>query len=202
MGNRESLLAGAKRCLFEKGYSRTTARDIAAAAGTSLAAIGYHFRTTEALLNAALSEAVGEWGDELTRALTADGDPAADPVERFESIWARVIESFGANRPLWSTQFEVIGQLDHTPQMRRFLADTQDHGRLALASLFEHIDPTADERTARVIGSFHQALLAGVMVQYLVDPDRAPSARDLTDALRAVAAGLGPAARADDGRTG
>ncbi|MGH4006514.1 MAG: TetR family transcriptional regulator, partial [Pseudonocardiaceae bacterium] len=44
MGNREDLLAGAKRCLYEKGYGRTTARDIAAAAGgVSLAAIGYHF---------------------------------------------------------------------------------------------------------------------------------------------------------------
>ena len=29
MGNREALLEGAKRCLLEKGYSRTTARDIA-----------------------------------------------------------------------------------------------------------------------------------------------------------------------------
>ncbi|GAB3818361.1 TetR family transcriptional regulator [Micromonospora zhanjiangensis] len=62
MGNREDLLAGAKQCLMEKGYARTTARDIAAAAGTSLAAIGYHFRTTQALLNAALFEAMAEWG--------------------------------------------------------------------------------------------------------------------------------------------
>ena len=29
MGNREDLLAGAKKCLYEKGYARTTARDIA-----------------------------------------------------------------------------------------------------------------------------------------------------------------------------
>ena len=32
MGNREDLLAGAKKCLYEKGYARTTARDIASAA--------------------------------------------------------------------------------------------------------------------------------------------------------------------------
>ena len=29
MGNREDLLEGAKRCLLEKGYRATTARDIA-----------------------------------------------------------------------------------------------------------------------------------------------------------------------------
>ncbi|MGH3910201.1 MAG: TetR/AcrR family transcriptional regulator, partial [Pseudonocardiaceae bacterium] len=69
MGNREALLAGAKQCLYEKGYGRTTARDIAAASGVSLAAIGYHFGSKEALLNAALMQATMEWGEELERAL-------------------------------------------------------------------------------------------------------------------------------------
>ena len=57
-GNREALLDAAKRCLFEKGYANTTARDIATSAGTSLAAIGYHYGSTEALLNAAMIEAM------------------------------------------------------------------------------------------------------------------------------------------------
>ena len=67
MGNREALLAGAKRCLIEKGYARTTARDIAAASGVSLAAIGYHFGSKDALMNQAIYEFVGEWGDEVQR---------------------------------------------------------------------------------------------------------------------------------------
>ena len=57
MGNREDLLAGAKRCLYEKGYASTTARDIATASGTSLAAIGYHFGSKEALMNQARNPA-------------------------------------------------------------------------------------------------------------------------------------------------
>jgi AcrR family transcriptional regulator len=65
MGNREALLAGAKRCLIEKGYARTTARDIAAASGVSLAAIGYHFGSKDALMNQAIYEFVGEWADEV-----------------------------------------------------------------------------------------------------------------------------------------
>ncbi|WP_031080407.1 TetR family transcriptional regulator, partial [Streptomyces sp. NRRL WC-3549] len=40
MGNREDLLKGAKQCLVERGWARTTVRDIAAAAGVSHAAIG------------------------------------------------------------------------------------------------------------------------------------------------------------------
>ena len=43
MTNRDALLLAAKKCLLEKGLNRTTARDIASAAGVSLAAIGYHF---------------------------------------------------------------------------------------------------------------------------------------------------------------
>jgi len=53
MGHREDLLAGAVRCLREKGYAHTTARDIVAASGTNLASIGYHYGSTKALLNAA-----------------------------------------------------------------------------------------------------------------------------------------------------
>lgn len=49
MGHREDLLEGAKRCLLEKGYARTTARDIGAASGTNLASIGYHYGSKEAL---------------------------------------------------------------------------------------------------------------------------------------------------------
>jgi hypothetical protein len=50
ISNRDALLLAAKKCLWEKGYNRTTARDIASAAGVSLAAIGYHFSSKETLL--------------------------------------------------------------------------------------------------------------------------------------------------------
>ena len=64
MGNREALLDGAKRCLIEKGYSKTTARDIAEAAGVSLAAIGYHFGSKESLLEQAFMAAMEDWFDD------------------------------------------------------------------------------------------------------------------------------------------
>ncbi|MFE3187699.1 helix-turn-helix domain-containing protein [Nocardia sp. NPDC059240] len=55
-------LAGARECLFGKGYARTTVRDIATASGVSMAAVGHHFGSKEALLTAALGEATREWG--------------------------------------------------------------------------------------------------------------------------------------------
>ncbi|MDZ5443915.1 TetR family transcriptional regulator [Micromonospora sp. 4G57] len=188
MGNREDLLAGAKRCLIEKGYAGTTARDIAAASGTSLAAIGYHFRTTKALLNEALFEAMAEWGEELQRALAVDAAPDATPEQRFEAAWARIIESFARLRPLWAIQFELIAQMDRTPELREAFATANRQARLGLAEIFHHLDPATDEAGALALGAFHQALLAGLATQSLVDPDSVPTARDLIRAMRTVTA--------------
>ncbi|MEV4753813.1 helix-turn-helix domain-containing protein [Micromonospora sp. NPDC049559] len=192
MGNREDLLAGAKRCLLEKGYARTTARDIAATAGTSLAAIGYHFKTTEALLNAALFEAMREWGEELGRNLGEDGDPDAPPAERFATIWRRMIESFAAQRGIWSAQFEFVTLAAQLPELREFYARAQEQARPELAGLFRAADPAADPEAARLVGTLYQALLAGVAMQWLVDPEHAPSGEDLARALRIAAASLEP----------
>src|SRR6476659_4086912 len=92
MGNREDLLAGAKRCLYEKGYGRTTARDIASASNVSLAAIGYHFGSKESLLNLALIEAIGEWGGALAGAVARAESGTDDPEERFVAVWDGVLE--------------------------------------------------------------------------------------------------------------
>lgn len=58
---------------------------------------------------------------------------------------------------------------------------------MAAAALLHGIDPEADPARAQAVGSLHQALLSGMLVQWLVDPDRAPSAAELTLALLAVA---------------
>ncbi|HEV8163429.1 MAG TPA: helix-turn-helix domain-containing protein [Actinomycetota bacterium] len=191
MGNREDLLAAAKRLLSEKGYARTTARDIAAASGVSLAAIGYHFGSKEALLNAARIEAIGDWWQELGRTLAADADPGSGPMERFEAVWTRVIESFASQRPLWLASFELLAQIDESPQVRAAVADAQQRARLGLAALFHHLDPSKDEKTALRVGSFYLALLPGVMAQWLIDPEHAPSGRDLAEALRTIVADVG-----------
>lgn len=193
MGNREDLLDGAKRCLYAKGYSRTTARDIASAAGVSLAAIGYHFGTKEALLNAALYQAMEEWGDDLGRILATRAGRDVSPAERFESTWAAVIQSFAANRSLWAVQFELISHLEQAPELRETFAGISRQARLGLVDLFGDLGLGADEKTALMIGSFYQVLLTGVVGQWLVDPETAPSGHDLVAALRTVAAGIGPA---------
>jgi AcrR family transcriptional regulator len=184
MGNREDLLAGAKRCLYEKGYARTSIRDIATAAGVSMAAVGYHFGSKEALLNEAFRQANIEWAEEISQALAEPGD--------FQAIWTKVIESFTAHRPLWAATFEVIGQADHVPEIHKELVRNLAEARQGLAYPFEDRDAPPDDHTRWAIGSVYQALLTGVMAQLLIDPANAMSAHDMAVALKAIGASIKP----------
>ncbi|MCG7527110.1 TetR/AcrR family transcriptional regulator [Streptomyces sp. OfavH-34-F] len=197
MGHREDLLEGAKRCLLEKGYARTTARDIVAASGTNLASIGYHYGSKEALLNLAFITLTEEWGENLTRDDDeCEGEPEipAAPLDQFRETWERVIGSYEQTRAVWQLQMEVISRIDSDPELQKALAGPQRAGRDGLAETMMGIDPETEPEKARVAGLFCQALLAGVMVQWLMDADSAPSAQDLTDGLKAVLEGRPPAA--------
>lgn len=188
MGNREELLAGAKRCLVEKGFAHTTARDIASASGVSLAGIGYHFGSKDALMNQALYELIGEWGDEVERALADEGAPDSDPLRRFESVMSRTIESFGgAGRGLWAAQLELLGLMEHNEELRAFLAGVQGDAAAGLAELFLGIDPAVEPESARTAGSVLHAMLIGVIVKWFMDPKQALSAHELAEGLRIIA---------------
>jgi len=186
MGHREQLLAGAKKCLLDKGYARTTARDIVAVSKTNLGSIGYHFGTKDALMNAALVQATDEWAEDVAHLLAATED-VGTPLDRFEASWPRILDLFKQHRALWVTQFEVLTQLHHAPEMRPYFSATQESARRALATLLRLIDPAADEESVRSVGSFALAMLYGVIAQWLVDPEKAPHGHDLAAAIRAVA---------------
>jgi AcrR family transcriptional regulator len=186
MGNRDALLEGAKKCLSEKGYARTTARDIAAASGVSLAAIGYHFGTTEALLNEAVFAGIGQWAEDLGRLLAEQAGNDGTVLEQFEAVWTRVIQSFGNHRGVLAASYEIMVRAEAVPEVRRRLAAAMEGARIALAELFTDVDAQAEPERARQVGSFYYAILSGLMTQWLVDPDSAPSGSDLATALGEV----------------
>jgi len=188
MGNREALLLAAKKCLLEKGYNRTTARDIASAAGVSLAAIGYHFSSKDALLTEALLLAFSEWDQDLQQALRTTVSSDVAPAKRFEATWARIIATFETHRPLWVANFEIFTQMVSQPETREFLASHLHTARTGLAALFLNQEESAiSDHTSRTIGTFHHVLLSGMILQWLIDPASTLSAKDLTEALRRTA---------------
>ncbi|MCX4988259.1 MULTISPECIES: TetR/AcrR family transcriptional regulator [unclassified Streptomyces] len=186
MGHREDLLEGAKRCLLEKGFVRTTARDIVKESGTNLASIGYHYGSKDALLTQAFVELIQEWGEKFAPASAREVEPGGS-VERFHSVWARMLESFEDFRPLWAASMEIATQGDRVPELRDLMAKAQIEGRSGLVAMFTGQDEeTLDDATVKSLGGFYQALLNGLMVQWLFDPASASTADELTDGLRRV----------------
>lgn len=192
MSHREDLLAGAVACLREKGYAHTTARDIVAASGTNLASIGYHYGSTKALLNAAVLKALDEFGEQMASAMGPGPQAGETMAERLERFWSRVIDSFRTSRPVWLATFDIFAVAQRDPDLRVAVADGIEDARAFWAHTLYGVDP-ADQARARAVGSMHQALVSGVLVQWLVDPDRAPSPAVLAVASTAIAAGLNAA---------
>jgi len=185
MGHREDLLAGAKRCLYEKGYARTTARDIVAASGTNLGSIGYHYGSTQGLMNAAMLSAIEEWGDAIGVALaTETADDSDDPLVRY---WRRVVGTHGTHRALWLASIEAMLQSEHSAELKAQIAAGMEQGRRGLAALLTARDEqNIDEQTVRTVGAVSMALMSGVMTQWLTDPEHAPSPEQIAAGIRAL----------------
>ncbi|OCC09695.1 TetR/AcrR family transcriptional regulator [Streptomyces sp. PTY087I2] len=183
MGNREKLLEAARECLFAKGYERTTVRDLASAAGVSMAAIGYHFGSKEALLNQALFEALDS-GEQAFGPSSGDGTG-------LDALWSRLIEAFSVNRTFWLANLETVLRAQRDPELREQVAAGLRQGRSGMA---REVTGTAEEElseeTVRTVGSVQLALVSGLMMQHLTDPESAPTADEVLAGLRALATAL------------
>ncbi|MFI1539349.1 TetR/AcrR family transcriptional regulator [Streptomyces anandii] len=193
MGHREDLLEGAKRCLLQKGFVRTTARDIVKESGTNLASIGYHYGSKDALLVEAYIALIEEMGDRFGPGWGAGGATQAPPgsLERFQEVWANVIRAMPESRPVWLISFELVLQGDRLPEVRRLLAEAEVQGRSGLIPLFSDVpEAELDKETVDTEGRLYQTLLQGLMVQWIFDPDSATGADQLTEGLRRLIAGV------------
>jgi AcrR family transcriptional regulator len=186
MGHREALLEGARRCLEDRGYARTTARDIVAASGTNLASIGYHFGSKEALLNEAIGEAFDEWTQQVGE--IAMSAPDASPLDRMAASWVALLDSFERNRAMLVAFVEALAQAERSPELRSQLADHYQRTREQIAAMVRTTigDPAGDPAMSERVASFILAVSDGFLVQYLLDPDRTPTGEELVDALGAA----------------
>ena len=189
MGHREDLLAGAVRCLRDKGYAKTTARDIVAASGTNLASIGYHYGSVQALLNGAVIQAMDDFGAEMAQAMQGTGEAGLSTAGRLERSWTQLIDSFRTSREVWLATFDIFAVAQRDPEVRAAVAEGLEDARIMWAQLIYGVDP-ADRDTARAIGSVHQALVSGLLAQWLIDPEQAPAPAELVRGLQAISAQL------------
>ena len=187
MSHRDRLLDAARTCLESKGYARTTARDLVAASGTNLASIGYHFGSKEALLNEAIGNAFAEWTDEVNRVVRET--PADAPLERLLEGWREMLGRTEANRPLIVANMEAMAQVARSPELREKMAAAYEQCRVKIAAVVRESVPEGAEVDADVVASFIIAVVDGITLQHMADPERAPTGDQLVEALtRAVMA--------------
>ena len=169
MGNREALLEAAIVCLRERGFGGTRARDLATTAGVSLGAIRYHFGSTEGLLNEAVAESARRWIESSMTSAAASMEIAADLYRVFEE-----------NRALLVGFVEAFAHAQRSSSAREQLAAFYDEFRQAIAAVL----PSGPDTEA--VASILMALVDGLMIQWLLAPDRCPP----PDILRRAASAL------------
>ncbi|MFD0558112.1 TetR family transcriptional regulator [Stackebrandtia endophytica] len=186
MSQRDDLLAGAKKCLVEKGYSRTTARDIAAASGAHLASIGYHFGSKDKLMNAAIIEATSEWGDRVEEAVRQAR--ATDPPQRLRTMLAHLFAATREDRELLVAGVQPYSQAQFDEELRSTLATGFREARVAIAAMILGIAPEeVDEEAEQGIGGVTYNLVLGYIMQALVDPESIPDVDTAVAAIQRLA---------------
>jgi AcrR family transcriptional regulator len=184
ISHREQLLQGAIECLRTKGYARTTARDIAAAANANTASIGYHFGSKEALLNEAILRTCDEWTTRLGQAAFASGD--ASPLEQIGASWVAMLSSFEELRPVLIGLVEAVGQSAWSDELRQELAAHYKHSRKQVAAMVRaSLGEGAEDHgvDADVVASFLIAVCDGLILQWLLEPEETPTGEELTVSL-------------------
>ena len=193
MGNREDLLAGARRVILEHGVAKATAREIANAAGVSLAAIGYHFGSKDHLITEALTQSLGTGvGDAMEEAVAEHA--AAPLLDGFAALWNRMPEIFAANRESLLASLEnavrVLRDSDTGPE----LAEAIGHGYEGIAQRLRATRPDLDAADIDAVAKLDYTLVQSLGMLWLLSPDALPTGDELARAVAVIAStGAAPA---------
>ncbi|WP_395244738.1 TetR/AcrR family transcriptional regulator [Agromyces sp. MMS24-K17] len=187
MGNREDLLAGARRVIVERGVAKATARDIATEAGVSLAAIGYHFGSKDRLITEALVEALGtDLGEQIEELVLAGRDRPL--LDGFAAMWNRMPEVFAANREALLASLENTVRVLRDPEAAAHLHAATAAGYLGMAENLRATRPELTDAEVDAVAKLDFALVQSLGILWLLSPDGSvPTGDELALAVTAIA---------------
>ncbi|MFE7745611.1 TetR/AcrR family transcriptional regulator [Nocardia sp. NPDC057455] len=187
MGNREDLLAGARKVIVERGVARATARDIASAAGVSLAAIGYHFGSKDQLITEALSDALGTAIGDSMEAKIREGSGAA-PLAAFAALWNGMPTVFTDNRDSMLASLENLVRVARSTELQKFFAQSLPGAYRDMAQALRQAHPRLSEEQAEAIAELYFVLVQGLGVLQTIAPEaNLPDGDRLAQAVTALA---------------
>ncbi|MGN6240163.1 MAG: TetR/AcrR family transcriptional regulator [Cellulosimicrobium cellulans] len=186
MGNREDLLAGARQVIVERGVAKATAREIASAAGVSLAAIGYHFGSKDRLITEALLESLGSGiGDSMEAVVQ---ETASLPLlEGFAALWNRMPEVFAAHREALLASLENSVRVLRDGEASRELAAATGQGYLGILEHLRAARPELSGDDLAAVARLDFVLVQSLGILWLLSPDAVPSGDELARAVAVIA---------------
>jgi AcrR family transcriptional regulator len=179
-GNREALLEAAVDCIQERGYGRTTARDLVEASGTNLGAIGYHFESKEALLNEALAECGRRWLRHIADVAARTGVDGGDGWQQTVTAAHRALQE---GRPIAIGYLEAWTQSQRSPDLREQLSAHYREFRTATAAIVTSSAPEGSTVDLEALSAVLVAVADGLIVQWLLEPEAIPDPTRLARAL-------------------
>ncbi|HXM86905.1 MAG TPA: TetR/AcrR family transcriptional regulator [Solirubrobacteraceae bacterium] len=180
--HRDALLSAARTLMRQSGRGEITARDLVAASNTNLGSISYHFGSKEALLDEAARLVFEEWAKTVARTLSAERD--APPAVRLARSLEMILDDFDAMRPYFLGFIQIVAGSGHSPESRKQLVAHYRKQRDTVTTMVtESLGAEIDREDARHIASLLMSVSDGLMLQSLIDPDSAPTSRQLTSAL-------------------
>jgi AcrR family transcriptional regulator/mRNA-degrading endonuclease toxin of MazEF toxin-antitoxin module len=181
---RKRLLEATIRTIQERGRSGATVRQITSVAEADLGSITYHFGSKDELVDQALVAVCERWVDSLK------GSGLASAAGK--TIGERIARSLGAfatsvprNRPLALAFIEALATAERSPTVKEALRDSYEELRTAVAEgAGEGAGPLGQADAAAETGAGAiVALFDGVLIQLLIDPQRALKPRELITSL-------------------
>jgi AcrR family transcriptional regulator len=188
--HREQILEGAIECVQTRGVADTTTRDIAAAAGASLASIPYHFGSKDALMDQALLQAIRRYSEHVKQQAFAGNAP---PLQALAKSLIATVDSFAQARPLLISLMEAHVKAIHSEPLRERVAANR---RAAVERIAAGVSgglglegQLTDEQT-HAVSVLILALVDGLMLGWLLDPEVVPGGQELLDSVIAAAGPL------------
>ncbi|MGW4328028.1 TetR/AcrR family transcriptional regulator [Nocardia sp. NPDC004573] len=187
MGNREDLLAGARKVIVERGIAKATARDIASAAGVSLAAIGYHFGSKDQLITEALADSLGTAIGDNMEAKIREGSGVA-PLAAFAAMWNGMPAVFTDNRDSMLASLENLVRVARSPESQQFFAQSLPGAYQDMADALRQAHPQLSGDQAAAIAELYFVLVQGLGVLQTIAPEAdLPDGDRLAQAVAALA---------------
>jgi hypothetical protein len=132
-----------------------------------------------------MMDAFTEYTEKLL-AMVQEPVEAGDPLGRLRQAWGAMVEMFASMRPLLVAFVEAMTQAEHSQELRAQLSLGYERLRNTIAETLIAMAPELPQDQARDVASFLIAVNDGLMVQWLLDPERSLDGERAFDAAKMI----------------